>query len=763
MSFSLFKKEKLTIASLKKYLANLDGEITCIKNFPAHAAKYSGFAGLAPELVSVLKNDGINSLYSHQTKAISLALAGHDTVIVTPTASGKTLCYNLPVLNTILSNSDARALYLFPTKALANDQLTEITHFIKKLEKDIKCFTYDGDTPYQQRREAKSQAHVIISNPDMLNAGIMPHHAGWASFFRNLSFIVIDELHTYRGVFGSHLANLFRRLQRICEYYGANPVFICCSATIANPTEHAEILTNREMILVSENGAPAPKKEFIIYNPPIVDKRTRIRRSSLFEVAQIAAKALSADISTIIFTRTRINVELLLKQIRKEIIRKGGDPSIVTGYRAGYLPKERRKIENDLRTGKLRGVISTNALELGIDIGSLELTILHGYPGSIASAWQQIGRAGRRGDLSSAIMVPSALAMDQFLSSKPEWFFGAPAEMARIDPSNPYIQVGHVKCSAFELPFSKGEKFGGEDVTEILDYLAKYKVINKVKHLESYSYCWQGTSYPAGELSLRSVTSDIYTILDISNESKQRVIGSMGKHSASVMIYPGAVYFHGGKSYIVQKLDSEKMNCLVKSTIVDYYTESESSTHINVTKELEKKEYFGWGEVTITTTPYMYKKIKLSTHKNVGQGEIDFPEHTMETTAAWISMPADSLKNPELKIGMEGLEKLLKNTAPLFLMCDRSDIQVHSRLNEPHLGHPAIFIADNIPGGVGLAEGVYELKDKLLKASLDSLSSCTCSEGCPACVGIASDEYNAKNIVRNFISNILIKSRENSE
>ncbi|NLV82518.1 MAG: DEAD/DEAH box helicase [Synergistaceae bacterium] len=761
MFFSLFKKEKITVRTMSQYLAKLDGKITCIKKIPGLAAEYSGFAGLAPEIVNVLKNKGIDSLYSHQCKAISLALSGRDTVIATPTASGKTLCYNLPVINSILNNKDSRALYLFPTKALANDQLTEITNFIKELKKDIRCFTYDGDTPSQQRREAKNHGQIIISNPDMLNAGIMPHHSSWTNFFRNLDFIVIDELHTYRGVFGSHLANLFRRLERICAFYGSNPVFICCSATIANPAEHAEILTGREMVLVSKNGAPSPKKEIIIYNPPIVNKRTRIRRSSLFEVSRIAADALCADISTIIFTRSRINVELLLKQIRKEITSKGGDPSIVTGYRAGYLPKERRKIELNLRTGKLRGVISTNALELGIDIGSLELAILHGYPGSIASAWQQIGRAGRRGTLSSAIMVPSALAMDQFLSSNTEWFFGASSEIARIDPKNPYIQVGHVKCSAFELPFREGEKFGGEDITEILDYFTEHKVLNKEMRFETFYYNWRGTSYPASELSLRSATPDVYTILDISIEKNPRVIGNMDKQSASIMIYPGAVYFHGGQSYIVYKLDSENMSCLVKSAVVDYYTESKSSTHITVIEELEKTEFSGWGEVIIATTPYMYKKIRLSTHENIGQGSIDLSEQTVETTAAWISMPEDSLNNPELKVGMDGLEKLLKNTAPLFLMCDRNDIQVHSRLNDPYVGHPAIFIADNIPGGVGLAEGAYELQDKLLKASLDLLSSCSCSDGCPACVGAASYEYDAKSIVHNFISDILIRNREN--
>ena len=762
MFSSLFGKEEFSAESLAKYLSKLDGDITCLKKFPPREPSYAGFAGIDPQIIQALKARGVPSLYTHQNRAVSLALAGQDIVIVTPTASGKTLCYNLPVINSLLHDPDSRALYLFPTKALAQDQLTELGRFSEELGRDIRAFTYDGDTPREARAAAKEGGQIIITNPDMLNVGILPYHTYWAKFFQNLNYIVVDELHTYRGVFGSHLANLFSRLLRICEFYNSKPVFICCSATIANPAEHAKALTGRNATLISENGAPSPEKDFMIYNPPIVNRRAGIRRSSLFEVSRIASEALAANVSTIVFTRSRLNVELILKAVRKELVKRGLDPETITGYRAGYLPKERRAIERALRGGKLRGVVSTNALELGIDIGSLDLAILHGYPGSIASAWQQIGRAGRRGSHSAAVMVPSALAMDQFLAAKPEWFLGAPPELARIDPMNPYIQVGHVRCSAFELPFRQGETFGGQDIEQILEFLAAHNVLHKAEGDGEVSYYWQDDSYPAAGLSLRSATGDTYTITDISNAGRARVIGSMDKHSAPTMIYPGAVYFHGGQSYIVQELSEEELLCKVKLANVDYYTEAESTAHINITDEFENDGVFGWGDAVVATTPYMYKKIRLTTHENIGHGKIDLPEEKMETTAAWIAVPDESVNSPDLKIAVDGFKNLLRNTAPLFLMCDREDIQIHDRIKDPRLKRPAIFIADTVPGGVGMAEGVYEIRGKLSKACLDVLDSCGCRDGCPACVGAASDDFDTKSSVRRLIKNILsqkVKSR----
>jgi DEAD/DEAH box helicase domain-containing protein len=748
-----------SVKDVANWVAGLGGTVTGRTSFPAKEAKYGTWGRLHPKLLHALALRGVERPYVHQSRAASLALSGKDVVVVTPTASGKTLCYNVPVIESILRDARSRALYIFPTKALAQDQLSELAELSQGTGKLFQAFTYDGDTTQAGKAAARDRGSIVITNPDMLNAGILPHHTKWAAFFKNLKYIVVDELHIYRGVFGSHLANLFCRLLRIASFYGAKPVFICCSATIANPREHAEALTGRKPELVSENGAPSPEKDFMIYNPPVVDKRTGMRRSSLFESARIASEVLASGISTIIFTRSRINVELLLKQIRKELTRRGIDPEIITGYRAGYLPSERRAIEADLRNGKLRGVVSTNALELGIDIGALDCAVLHGYPGSVASAWQQIGRAGRRSGCSSAVLVASALTMDQFLAAKPEWLLGAPPELARIDPRNPYIRVGHVRCSAFELPFVKGETFGGEDISEILDYLAKHGVLHKTSDFDREMYHWLEDSYPAGSLSLRSATGDTYAITDVTNPNRPRVIGSMDRHSAPTQIYPGAIYFHGGDSFLVHDLDPQKRVCTVKRVMADYYTDSESTARINVTETFEQAGLFGWGEVLLSTTPSMYKKIKLSTHENLGMGEIKLPEEQMETTACWMEIPDALANETETVTALEGFANLLGNIAPLFLMCDKNDIQVHARTRDHHLKKPAIYVVDNIPGGVGLAEGVFELKGKLLAASFGALNACECERGCPACVGVSPRGFDLKGAVKYLLTGILYGNR----
>ena len=703
---------------------------------------------------------GIENLYSHQSHAVSLSLKKNDAVIVTPTASGKTLCYNLPVLDSILKDKSSRALYLFPTKALAHDQLSTLDDLANSVDSDIKCFTYDGDTPVRLRPNARANGNIIITNPDMLNSGILPHHAAWSSFLQNLKYIVVDELHTYRGIFGSHMANIFARLLRICDFYGSKPVFICCSATIANPAEHAEALIGRHIELISENGAPSPTKKLIIYNPPVINRNTGIRRSALFETSRMASEALCRRISTIIFTRSRLNSELLLKTIRRQLAERGGDPYAVTGYRAGYLPKERRAIEQDLRSGKLLGVVSTNALELGIDIGSLELAILHGYPGSIASAWQQIGRAGRRGSgLSAALMVTSAAPADQFIAAMPDWFFGASPEIARINPQNHYIQVGHVKCSAFELPFRYGETFGGRDISSILNYFADKGVLYSSDSTGCVKYYWQGDPYPASKVSLRSAASESYTITDISDVRKQHVIGIMDKHSASALIFPGAIYFHKGQAYEVQNLDTAKSQCMVKISSADYYTEGKASERINIVEEFENDGLYGWGRAVISSPPTLYKKIRISTHETIGHGRIDLPESRMESTAFWLKIPREFQDRPDLDIAMKGISTLLSKAAPIFLMCDQNDIRIHNRLKDPHLKQPAIFMYDNIPGGVGLAEGAYELRNNLLNKLFNLLDSCKCSGGCPACVGAPSDNISIKRAAADLAKSIINNSK----
>lgn len=741
------EKEKPRLAD---WIAGLGGTVMLRKTFPARQARYGSFGEITPELVRVLKERGVERLYTHQSEAVACAMGGKDVVVSTSTASGKTLCYNLPVADAVLRNKQSRALYIFPTKALAQDQLSELTELSGALGGRIKAFTYDGDTPAQARTKARSEANVIITNPDMLNAGILPHHTKWADFFRNLKYIVVDELHTYRGIFGSHLANLFCRLLRICEFYGARPVFICCSATIANPLEHAAALTRRGVCLIEENGAPCSERELIIYNPPVVNRQSGARRPALFETARIATEALSRGVSSIVFSRTRTGTELLLKALRRGLDKRGLDPNMITGYRGGYLPKERRAIEQALRSGELRGVVSTNALELGIDIGSLDFVILNGYPGSIASTWQQIGRAGRRDDSSLAVLVASALPLDQFIASKPHWFLGASPELARIDPRNPYIRVAHIKCAAFELPFAAGESFGGEDIGDILEYLASHRVLHKSENGGDAMYHWQDTSYPAAELSMRSATGDTYTITEIRSGGRPKVIGTMDRHSAPTLLFPGAVYFHGGETFLVRELDRVNMRCFVERTEADYYTEGESSVRISVSAVFEESGLYGWGEVCLATTPCFYKKIKLTTRENVGSGEISLPEEEMETTACWISLP-EQAKGGGAVIAANGLAGLIRNVAPLLLMCDGGDVIVNLRPNAPGVGRSAIFIVDNIPGGVGLAEGVFELKNKLIAACLETLDSCGCEDGCPACVGTPEPFFDAKNEVRELI------------
>ncbi|MFP4482273.1 MAG: DEAD/DEAH box helicase [Thermovirgaceae bacterium] len=706
-----------------------------------------------------LTRRGIESLYSHQAKAIEATLSGRNVVTVTPTASGKTLCYNIPVLDAIMKDNASRALYIFPTKALSQDQLTELYGLIQEAGAPVKTFTYDGDTPPSVRTKLRAAGHIVITNPDMLNTGILPHHTKWVKLFENLRYVVIDELHTYRGVFGSHVANLIRRLKRICAFYGSNPRFICSSATISNPKDHAERLLEAPVEIVAENGAPSGEKRIVLYNPPVVNSQLGIRKSSLKETARIAGNAVSNGISTIVFTRSRINVELLLTYIRKALRQSGLPADSVAGYRGGYLPNERRAIERRLRDGSLSCVISTNALELGIDIGSLELAVLHGYPGSVASTWQQMGRAGRRSGISAAVMVASSFALDQFLASRPDYFFGASPEQARINADNLYILVSHLKCGAFELPFDKGERFGEEDPEEILEYLEAQGIL----HHAGGRYHWQADSFPAESLSLRSATSENYVITDITETANPVVIGEVDRPSAPMLIHPEAIYFHGGESYQVTELDSKGMRCYVRKVDADYYTDADMAVRFQVIDTFDTQNQWGWGEVLLASRPTVYKKIRLHTHENVGYGHIHLPEDQMHTTACWFFLPTgivwEGWSEDRRSSALTGLAHLLKGTVPLFLMCDRHDLRIHSMVKDPFLGGPAIYIADNYPGGVGLAEAAYGLRKTLLKSAAEALEGCPCEDGCPACVGAMGSQMHSKRDTRFLLDTLLEKSR----
>ncbi|MDR3322233.1 MAG: DEAD/DEAH box helicase, partial [Synergistaceae bacterium] len=521
MKDSYFSRKLKSVGDMLAWVEEMPGEVSEHRVIPAAAARTADWPEIDPRLRDALQKRGIERLYTHQARAVALASAGRDCVVVTPTASGKTLCYNIPVLDAIIKSPQVRAIYIFPTKALAQDQLSELCEMVDEMKLGVRTFTYDGDTPGDARAKVRNAGHIVITNPDMLHTGILPHHTKWKNLFENLKYVVIDELHSYRGVFGSHFALILRRLARICDFYGSRPTFVCCSATIANPMVLAEELTGREVELVDENGAPSSERHILFYNPPVVNSQLGIRRSSLLEASRIAIEALRSEIRTILFTRSRINVELLLKYLQDAAVKRGIAPERVAGYRAGYLPNERREIERGLRSGDIHCVVSTNALELGVDIGSLELAVLHGYPGSVASAWQQMGRAGRRagdGKIAAAVMVASSMQLDQFLAMNPSYFFGASPEHARINSSNPYIEIGHVKCSSFELPFSAGEGFGGSDVDDALDYLARHDVL----HFEEGRYHWQADSYPAASLSLRSATSENFVIHDVTDSANPR-------------------------------------------------------------------------------------------------------------------------------------------------------------------------------------------------------------------------------------------------
>ena len=609
---------------------------------PAQPARYAPVPdGLDGRLIAALAGRGISQLYTHQAQAIGEALAGRDVVVVTPTASGKTLCYNLPVLQAALADPGARALYLFPTKALAQDQLAELKSLLDALGEGPAVHTYDGDTPAGARARIRRQAHIIISNPDMLHMGILPHHTAWAEFFSNLRYVVIDELHTYRGVFGSHVANVLRRLRRVAAFYGSRPQFICSSATIANPDQLAADLTESPVRLVDDDGSPKGEKHFVFYNPPVVNQELGIRRSVILEARDIAGRFLAADVQTIVFARSRLATEVLLTYLREYMARRKRPAESVRGYRGGYLPLERREIERGLRQGSVRGVVATNALELGIDIGQLSAAVLTGYPGSIASTWQQAGRAGRRSDVSVAVFVASASPLDQYIVNHPEYFFERSPERGLVAPDNLAILVSHLKSAAFELPFENGRPFGRFDAAgEVLQFLAEEGTVR----LSAGRWHWMGQSYPAQEVSLRTAGADNFAILDVSDmESGPRTIGQLDRYSVPLLLHEGAVYIHEGQSYLVDTLDWDGALARVRPADVDYYTDASITTDIELTETLaetsEGQLSKGCGHVMVRSRATSYKIVKLYTHEVLGRGSIDLPEQSMPTSAFWYAFP----------------------------------------------------------------------------------------------------------------------------
>ena len=749
------------------------GEIvTAVRRFPAREAEFSEFPSwVHTDLVAAYKAKGVRQPYSHQAAAAEAVHDGKNVVIVTPTASGKTLCYNLPVLNAILEDTDTRAIYLFPTKALAQDQLTELHDLNERLANRFGVFTYDGDTPSDARKAIREKGHLVLTNPDMLHTGILPHHARWTRLFENLRYIVIDELHTYRGVFGSHLCNVLRRLRRIARFYGREPQLVCCSATIANPGELASRLIEKDVEVLSANGAPAAEKTFVFYNPPVVNRALGIRRSYLNESSRVAQEFLKHNLQTMVFANSRLHTELLLTYLQKANPQQPGKPETIRGYRSGYLPGERREIERGLRDGRIRGVVSTSALELGIDIGSLDTVVMAGYPGTIAGTWQRAGRAGRRSGSSCAVMVASSAPLDQFIVRNPDYFFGNTPEHAFIQPDNLEILVNHLKCAAFELPIAPDEKFGDVDVPDLCARMAEAGFL----HHAGDHYHWTQEAYPADTVSLRSVTSDNFIIIDITGQPE--VIGEVDFSSALTIVHEKAIYLHGAQQYHVEHLNFKERKAYVKQVDVDYYTDAIRYTQVKVLEVAQEARASernpsvaalrSHGDVLVRSQVVGFKKLKFFTNENIGAGDLQLPENEMHTTAYWITLERKLIESlpytiSERQSGMFGLLHALETVATLLLMCDGRDLgtAIGEKPPAPNDGsesivsmrmedavkagakeffEPNLYLYDAYPGGIGFSEPLFRAHELLVAKTRELIVDCGCEQGCPSCVGPAGD------------------------
>jgi DEAD/DEAH box helicase domain-containing protein len=744
--------------------------LTAVRQIPARDAQSRPIpAWVTSALAEAYRVKGIRELYSHQALTAELVRDGKNVVVVTPTASGKTLCFNLSVLNAVLENPDTRALYLFPTKALAQDQLAELQDLARRLDDSFGVFTYDGDTPSDARKAIRERGHIVLTNPDMLHTGILPHHTKWMRLFENLRYIVLDELHTYRGVFGSHLANVLRRLKRVAKFYGSAPQFICCSATIANPGELASQLIEEDVEVVEENGAPAGEKLFVFYNPPMVNRNLGIRRSYINEATRVANEFLASKLQTIVFANSRLHTEVLLTYLQQANLPKPGQAEPIRGYRGGYLPGERREVERGLRDGRILGVVATNALELGIDVGSLDACVMAGYPGSIASTWQRAGRAGRRTGSSCAVFVASSAPLDQFIVQHPDYFFGRSPEHAHIHPDNLEIIVNHLKCAAFELPISPDERFGNVDLPELCEQLGEAGFL----HQSGGDWHWIDEAYPADTVSLRSVTSDNFVIIDTTGEEngKPEVIGEVDFSSALTTVHPKAIYIHQGQQYHVEQLDFDKRKAYVKPVNVDYFTDAIRYTQVRVLEVAEEQGIAGpaaraHGDVLVRSQVVGFKKIKFFTNENVGSGKLELPENEMHTTSFWITVGHRLIAElpfslSERQSGIFGLLYALGTMATLLVMCDRRDLgtavgerppctaseirwedfaTASSNVSEAkEFFEPNLYIYDAYPGGIGFSEPLYRSCSTLLARTRELISACSCENGCPSCVGPTAD------------------------
>jgi DEAD/DEAH box helicase domain-containing protein len=741
--------------------------IAAIRTRPARDARFVDFPeAVDSRLRAALAVKGIERLYVHQAQSWDRVAACENVVVVTPTASGKTLCYNLPVLNKLAADPSACALYLFPTKALAVDQLEEFNGLSEALGADVKAFTYDGDTPSDARRAIRRRANVVLSNPDMLHAGLLPHHTRWARFFERLRYIVIDELHTYRGVFGSHVANVLRRLKRIAAFYGAKPSFVCCSATIANPKELAQSLVEEPFALVDDNGAPCGERHFVFYNPPVVNRQLGIRRSYINEARRMAESFLERGRQTLVFANNRLATEVLTRYLKQAVGRPPGGASPVRGYRGGYLPRERREIERQLRNGEILGVVATNALELGIDIGSLDVVVLAGYPGSIASTWQRAGRAGRRQGTSVSVLVASSAPLDQYVVEHPEYFFEGSPEQAHVNPDNLEILVSHLKCAVFELPVQDGEAFGPHDTGELCRFLEEAAVV----HHAGDAWHWTSESYPADAISLRKVTSDNFVVVDVSRGSK--VIGEVSFPAALTSLHEKAIYIHEGRLFHVERFEYDERKAYVKRVECGYYTDAIEHVQVETLEGFDDDRIgsvlANHGEVRITRRVVGFKKIRFHTNENVGDGKLSMPEQEMHTTAFWLHFPMEFLgslpySTTAKRDGLLGLGNVLRTVGAVMLMCDARDLGIStlSSQNGPEaLLDPELFLYDNYPGGIGQSEPLFRQRECLGAMARELIEACPCKAGCPSCVGAPGEVGEQAKEVALRLAESLVEARE---
>jgi DEAD/DEAH box helicase domain-containing protein len=705
---------------------------------PARAAAHADWPSwLAPGIRDGLRTRGIERPYVHQAEAIEAVHAGEDVVVVTPTASGKSLTYAVPILQAMADDPSARALCLFPTKALGQDQVAEITALAKATGLEVSAAAYDGDTPAPIRSAIRKAGQVVVTNPDMLHSAILPHHTKWFQLFEQLRIIVVDELHTYRGVFGSHVANVLRRLLRLCAHYGSRPVIVCCSATIGNPGELAETLIGRPARLVDRNGAPSGERHVLLVDPPLIHATTGARSSELTLAQRWALPFLKAGRQTVVFGRTRVAVEVMLSNLRETLRADLGPRSRVRGYRAGYLPTERRSVERGLRDGEILGVVSTNALELGVDIGRLDVAVLAGYPGSIAGTWQQMGRAGRRGGTSVAVLVASASPVDRYVIHHPEFLLGSRPEEARLDPDNLHVLLAHLRCATFELPFEPGEVFGPGPADELLAFTAE---AGHIRQAEDGRWYWSSENFPASEVSLRAAAPENVVIIDTTPD-RPRVLGEVDLFAAQVLVHERAIYIHDSVQYYVDRLEWGEKKAYVHRVDVDHYT------YANRAVTLKPLDVFGeapatggrrvHGEVMVASLVTLFKKLKFGTDENVGWGPIDLPELELQTTAYWLT--AERLAGPwrreELDVALIGAGRAIQAVAAVLLMVDPRDLGLVSQVRSPHHDAPTIYLYEAMPGGVGLSERLWARHDELVSGAADLLVSCPCEAGCPACTG----------------------------